>query len=1302
MSQLLLIDPELWAKTRAGARTGRGFRFQDAVGAWMAVQAWQGSNWETVIPEGVDDVTLHGPAREYRVQIKSRHDPQASFSLQEVATHLAKSAANLPDGWDKNDAVHIGLVLERRADDLKDTGWQKSIADAGQSLDVLSELLDKTLKAPHELVRKLLERSHIIVTQEPLDDAVLCIEEHSHLPAAAARIVAQKLREAAGIAADENYAANPDHPKTLGATDVQRQIDTAHGIIDPAGYLALTKGLCEIANFAEPLSSSDFYLGVDVLPGHVGAGLVFKRPTPMAEVLEALERERAVLISGPSGAGKSALAWLAAYHTRHAVRWYRVRHLRHEDVASLVQLVHLLEGTPERPIAFVVDDVGRENTSGWDELAFEAKAHAGIMLLGTIREEDLFTLETATKTRVVRPTLDEDLAERIWRALWHAKSTKLGHWREAFEISQSLLLEYTHLLTEGQRLEETIRDQVKRRLLEKRDDELVLLRTVAFASANGAAIDQARVREKLGWDSPRFARALVRLIDEHAIRERPDGALTGLHEIRSVYIDGAIRELLGDPPETPLKDAVRCLRSADFATFNVKVLRRWPELHVPLIKALSERVADSDLSCWAPILDGLGLATADMIAERWVEITRAIQIDDQFSSFVFLLASGGAPLDIPNPAFVKAKEAQEKFSAVQVLDLRWSLTDCFSASPTLPTIGLQRFHELVATLLPLKGCPTGPELIFTPDADLSQLPLIPLLELLRTARELSLDYAVQLVESAGGTRSLLDKLHHELPWVMPALVSRVDGVTSVSGDVRFISGEVQQDINAEVAKYCELMSAACPEAETVSSSAVFADGTPARLGDFQIAVKKIQRRHLAAPARVAWNRAQLRAVQRLVGAKRETDRSTALAAAIDDAANQLQEAAELYCRMDAPNTRWQMLVRIRGWMTELVPPPSVDEHVPNALSAGNYADSDKVRNLADGLQSLIVELSEGKDEKPQLMAARVADLARDAEGLTNPNMWRLAEHPPIGALNRIKTVLWDVRAVLGDVANNFDRRRQIAVWLSKTSRRHAALPRAAKAARERAASASAERSGALEDTFAAAGMPIKVFSRPAPKDSGLIWPDVEYAALFLTDSVVEWFVSIERFILTIRSAALNQRICYAPVMRGRLPPFAITVAQTPLPYLTLGDDWASFIPYPCLTDSVLTKLDSAIDALATLSTIMNCRERALNEAEQAYVDKLIGRFSSAADWFLSEFQQNPNEALITAANFLNDCAERVKTEAASPPDGDTLGAQIHKSIEGGATEFGTSLITLRIVLAEWALGKRDECVPDESTDSDTG
>lgn len=106
-----------------------------------------------------------------------------------------------------------------------------------------------------------------------------------------------------------------------------------------------------------------------------------------------------------------------AIFTRHAVRWYRVRRLADPDVPQLIQFARLLDAGPSRPVGFVIDDVGRAAAASCDRLMTEVHAIAGLLIQGSIREEDVFLLGSAKTTSVIRPILDESLAERLWSAL---------------------------------------------------------------------------------------------------------------------------------------------------------------------------------------------------------------------------------------------------------------------------------------------------------------------------------------------------------------------------------------------------------------------------------------------------------------------------------------------------------------------------------------------------------------------------------------------------------------------------------------------------------------------------------------------------------------------------------------------------------------------------------------------------------------------------------------------------------------------------------------------------------------------
>lgn len=1282
---MILIDPELWQRTRAGARAGRGFRYQDAVAALLAIEAWSGeTNWDAVVPEGVDDITLHGNSVEIRAQLKARHDPRGNFSQTEIAAYIAKAAHDLPKNWEQDGRIFLAIVLERPVADLNATGWDNTLQGSEQPLRTLSEALAKAMHTSREAVAPILARTHVVVEGHPLERALPRLETKSDFATGAARLVVQRLREVAGCAADQNYVAQASQPTSIGATTVQAIIDSIAGIVDPQGYLSLTEGLCEVANFDEISTPADFYSGVNVVPGHVGSGLVFDRPHLTVEILEALEAKRVALVAGPSGAGKSALAWLTAFHTRHAVRWYRIRRVATEDIGPLVQLARLLDARIERPVGYMIDDVGRTSTAGWDALVRESESVPGLLLLGTVREEDVFTLTTASTVPTVRPVLDEELAQRIWQALSKTGAAKIGHWRESFERSRGLLLEYTHLLTEGQRLADTINEQVRRRLREQRDDELLILRPVAFAAARGAAVCQVRLRQHLGWEPPRFARALSRLVNEHAVRQRSDGTLTGLHEIRSGYLDEAVRKELGDDLNVTIHEAVHTLSQEDFATFIVRTLRVWPDKRADLIAALSLRAHEAEIFCLVPILHGLGLATADLVAQRWLEISREEELDDRLAGFCLGLAIAAPELgDVP--VFAKVKEAQEKFSNVAVDDLRTAFIESISLPDRLHEIDLDIYNQLLATLLPLNGCAKNPDLRININIEGSLFPLIPFLETVRTANEVDSRHAARLVDAVGGSNVLLERLYQELPWVTHPRLVEIDGTPTVCGDVRMVSETFQPDIHADVVRYCELMLAAAPEAEIAVSNAIFPNGRPVGIGDYEVATKRIPRKNLPPPVKVAWHRAQLRAVQRLVGASRETIRTTDLANAIGELSTKLKEAGEYYCRMEIPKPQWKALVHIRGLLNSFVSPPMVNEAMPNALALGDLVSSDNVQNFVDGVQELIVKLTDGVSDKPGLMAGKAAELAKAISALRDPEMWRMTSSPPIELLNSMQPTLWDICDVLCEAAYAPSRRRAAATRFGNSSRKYPALPRAANEARQSAKQDLITRKKSLEQLFAHAGLEVLVCTKEREKDRGTFWPNADYIALLKTNSVVGWLQQVEAFQHVAQSLSDIPRITFAPLVDGCIPPIAVSFILHLLPDPNFASEWSGELPFPILDDMLLNQFSSALDALAALSAIFSEKRRPLNADEDALAAEIAKKFSACAEWLSAQPEVASDACLATACGFLAECYDRVINEFEGQATEQTLAVDVLSWTTGVMTDFAWAVGQCRVSLMERAI-----------------
>lgn len=68
------------AASRSGSNAGRGFRYQDAVSAWLAVEIWAGRRAPaTLIPEGGDDVELRG---EETTLSRSKADASTSLLIE--------------------------------------------------------------------------------------------------------------------------------------------------------------------------------------------------------------------------------------------------------------------------------------------------------------------------------------------------------------------------------------------------------------------------------------------------------------------------------------------------------------------------------------------------------------------------------------------------------------------------------------------------------------------------------------------------------------------------------------------------------------------------------------------------------------------------------------------------------------------------------------------------------------------------------------------------------------------------------------------------------------------------------------------------------------------------------------------------------------------------------------------------------------------------------------------------------------------------------------------------------------------
>ena len=96
-------------KDRTGSDAGRGFRYQDAVAAALAVELWLSGEAGIVVPEGGDDIEVRRTAGRFLMSVKSRRDTRGPFTASELRSHVQ----DLRSRGRAKGVTSVRLILER-------------------------------------------------------------------------------------------------------------------------------------------------------------------------------------------------------------------------------------------------------------------------------------------------------------------------------------------------------------------------------------------------------------------------------------------------------------------------------------------------------------------------------------------------------------------------------------------------------------------------------------------------------------------------------------------------------------------------------------------------------------------------------------------------------------------------------------------------------------------------------------------------------------------------------------------------------------------------------------------------------------------------------------------------------------------------------------------------------------------------------------------------------------------------------------------------------------------------------------
>lgn len=823
---------EAWKKSRSGAWAIRGFHYQHLFSTLILIRQWAGlTPIGGLIPEGLEDCVVEFSAQEFWLQIKSRHT--GTFSKTEVQNILANinikaSATETKVG--RNTLV----VLEQPPSGLNYISADQLSMDTSEQ---------------------------VLVCESPQDDCIAILTDFLDSAPIIAEGILSDLYKLVASASEENTSLSFENRRRISTTEVERRIFERLEAEDPTAIShALASGILEPVNFNDPVSEPTFYQGVKVTPGHITAGLAFDRAADREKITHILHQHRNVILSGPSGAEKSALLWLSVKNLSSELRWYQIN--PHTDASSadaIIRCIRARRPTKSSPIGLAFDEVDSTNADLWNILAGKLMGIPSVYFLGSIRHEDVALISNQADTEFYDINLDETLAKNVWQKLCTGKKTKWNHWREPFERSEGLMLEYVHILTQGKRLATVIEDQVRQRQEEDRYDELAIIRSTAILSAYGGNVNAVKLFELLEIRPENASQALTRLLDEHLVREIKPGVMGGLHILRSqalsrashdeiayLSFDSLWQSLLAVTNET----LPRVIQSIFVETYDVDETTKIRKLVDILIK-------NQNLDTWTSILTGLGLATLEKNVSAFINISEQHELQRAQWSLASMFCD--PQIDIPELSEFKQWQNLRKvvlaFRESPKNDLRHMCIDQLpKENRTPPCENLRQINRLLSCLAPICGgepiyITISPTFLGNGEHDIREIAA-----LLSTAYLISPKLAEQLVDDLGGEQCLLDCFHSQTPWVTAPLIE-TDGEhgRTVRSNMYYVAEQDQPNPHEAICNICETLIAISPRSEAAASDAITPFGSPISVGDFIPWSKNMPRKNITTKTRVAWN-----------------------------------------------------------------------------------------------------------------------------------------------------------------------------------------------------------------------------------------------------------------------------------------------------------------------------------------------------------------------------------------------------------------------------------------------------------------
>lgn len=1268
-----------WKESRRGAWAGRGFHYQHLFSALILVRQCVGlAPVGPLVPEGLEDCVLELADHSIWIQIKSlKNGTFSNAKVEKLLVEVNSKVASI--GSQRETQIAIAIEQPR----------------LGKTEDGIDQLFDcKTRK--------------VIWCSTPGDEIVRLLTSHLGTAEVIADGIASDLYRLVAEASEANASLSYERRRRISTTEVERRIFERLEAEDPSAIdNALASGVLEPVDFNTPVDEPSFYQGVKVRPGHVAAKLVLNRLDEMNKVISTLKNKRHVLISGPSGAGKSALMWLSANALAGDMRWFQiVAKAAVVDADVIIRFIRARRPNESSPIALVFDEVGSSNSDLWNVLVRELRDLPSVYFLGSVRREDVYLIANQSDTEFVAVNLDEKLALSVWEKLSIEKQTTWPHWREPFEQSEGLMLEYVHLLTQGKRLASVIEGQVRQREREERYDELAIVRSTAVLCARGGEVEAQKLFKQLELEPNRAGRALKRLVDEHLVSESRPGILGGLHTLRSealsdsshdeiVFLrtDSLWRSLLATTNETLPKVIQSILTGTQ------------EETQTDMLRKLAETLeASDDINVWVSVLTGLGLATM----ERHVISFMAILEQHEVQHAQWFLASMFVDPGIKVPELQEFEQWQNMrnaviaFRALPKRDLRPIFLELLLERCKAPACNnLRQASQLFSCLVPIAGGePVQVSLV--PDiANEGELDIREVAAFLSTAYLIGPDIAKNFVDTLGGEQVLFKWFGSQTPWVTVPVIE-ANGVhgRTIHADCFYVDEQSQSDFHETICQICEILIAISPNSDAAASSAVDPFGQPITTEGHAFLSKNMPRQNIPPKARIAWNVAFRQILLARAAAGSLTDYTQQMSQLVTRTEKIFRSFTEKWIRgkrianVDAMIDEINDIIRAVNALAYAA--PKTPSHSMVAPDGNQGTDDDTLGALLTGvLGNLVKRLSRiPGNEGAKGAAVFAGSLAAEALEHKKSDIWRTVSSPPLGKLVALAERLEEVACILHEMAH--DESGAGVLGIVKAAK-NGALGKAVRAAARRCNTLADQRFSKrlriLENDLKEQGWNAHCWTRPIAENDSVHWPANEVAILFEIENFEKNVGYIEDGLLLGQQHLGNDwRFRIVPVLNGQvIAPLAILPSShTPQPDLDFKKDWKNYIGRPFLLVETTEKFDAALTACNLLSTIMNCRDlENLHPEENNAFSKAIETFKNNRELVAFVADKTGSEHFTWALDYLDQIWNQVASEFESVKNGYTVNEplcmSIYYALAGQDNEQVAELGIIRILMLQ------DEC-----------